>query len=57
MKEPEQGFHPWEYETKSGTDIVVGAVRSNKGYLILWQFLTRTKRGWLQLIRKRNILN
>ncbi len=57
MKEPDQGFRAWEYEKKSVMDIILVDVRYSRHFLSLWQFLKRTRRGWLQLIKKRNMLN
>ncbi len=57
MKEPEQEFRPWEYEKKSITDVLLVDVKYNRHYLSMWEFLSRTKRGWAQLIRKRNMFN
>jgi hypothetical protein len=57
MKEPEQGFRPWEYEKKSVTDVMLVDVGNPRHFLSLWQFLKRTKRGWLQMISKRGMKN
>lgn len=57
MKEPDQYFRVDEYERKSLTDIIAIGMLRMKQYKLTWDFYKRTKRGWLQLIRKRGLFN